>query len=57
MQAQETDNDAKKNNNIQSYTYFTKVTYIIGSILQFFNTKSLVVQVSNINFNIQSLHL
>ena len=57
MQAQETDNDAKKNNNIQSYTYFTKVTNIISSILQFFNTKSLVVQVSNINFNIQSLHL
>ena len=37
-------------------TYLTKVT-CISSILKFLNTESLVVQVSNIKFNIQSLHL
>ena len=36
--------------------YLTKVTYI-SSILKFLNTESLVVQVSNTRFNIQSLHL
>ena len=37
-------------------TYLTKVTYI-SSILKFLNTESLVVQVSNTRFSIQSLHL
>ena len=38
-------------------TYSIKVTYIISSILKFLNTESLVVQVSNTRFNIESLHL
>ena len=39
-----------------SPTYFAKVTYI-KIILKFLNTESLVVQLSNTRFNIQSLHL
>ena len=37
-------------------TYLIKVTYI-SSILNFLNTESLAVQVSNTRFNVQSLHL
>ena len=37
-------------------TYLTKVTYN-SSIEKFLTTESLVVQVSNTRFNIQSLHL
>ena len=37
-------------------TYLIKVTHI-SSILNFLNTESLVVQVSNTRFNILSLHL